>query len=104
MSTALIDPAKLADDVLNASIRHAIFGSDPAVIVKSPPGAGKTFLVECACAVAVGEAGMSVLVVTPNVTQAYDVARRLLGYDLPPFGSATRPAPGTSRRSDRERR
>ncbi|TPN49489.1 hypothetical protein FJ976_17315 [Mesorhizobium sp. B1-1-9] len=71
-----------ADRVLEAAIAHAIFGTDPMVIVESPPGAGKTYLVECAVAVAVANPRMRVLVVTPGVSQAYDVVNRLLDYDL----------------------
>src|SRR5580693_8888457 len=71
------------DHVFDETITHALFGHDPLVIVKSPPGAGKTFLVECATAVAVFEPGMRVVCITPGVSQAYDVAERLLGYDLP---------------------
>jgi superfamily I DNA and/or RNA helicase len=72
-----------ADRVLEAAIAHAIFGTDPIVIVESPPGAGKTYLVECAAAVAVANPAMRVLVVTPGVSQAYDVVDRLLEYNLP---------------------
>ncbi len=72
-----------ANQVLDAAVDHALFGTAPVVIVKSPPGAGKTFLVECASAVAVGAPGMRVVVVTPGVSQLYDIADRLLGYSLP---------------------
>ncbi|HIC81804.1 MAG TPA: hypothetical protein EYP07_12725 [Kiloniellaceae bacterium] len=61
----------------------AVHGADPMVIVKSPPGAGKTFLAECACAVATDNPRMKVAIVTPNVAQAYDIVRRLTAYDLP---------------------
>ncbi len=71
-----------ADRVLDAAVDQALFGTDPITIVKSPPGAGKTYLVECACAVAVAAARMRVLVVTPGVSQLYDIADRLLGYRL----------------------
>jgi hypothetical protein len=71
-----------ADRVLEAAIAHVIFGTDPMVIVESPPGAGKTYLVECAAAVAVAEPNMRVLVVTPGVSQAYDIVDRLLDYNL----------------------
>jgi hypothetical protein len=72
-----------ADRVLDAAVDHALFGSDPITIVKSPPGAGKTYLVESACAVAVAAPGMRVVVVTPGVSQLYDLGDRLLGYQLP---------------------
>jgi hypothetical protein len=72
-----------ANRVLDAAIERALFGTDPLTIIKSPPGAGKTFLVECACAVAVGAPAMRVVVVTPGVSQLYDIADRLLDYRLP---------------------
>jgi hypothetical protein len=72
-----------ANRVLDAAIERALFGIDPLTIVKSPPGAGKTFLVECASAVAVAAPAMRVVVVTPGVSQLYDVVDRLLGYRLP---------------------
>lgn len=72
-----------ADAVLNAAIGEALHGRSPLVIVNSPPGAGKTFLVECAAAAgAVGD-DMRVLCLTPGVAQAYDIAERLLSYALP---------------------
>lgn len=72
-----------ADRVIDEAIGNALFGPDPVSIVKSPPGAGKTFLVECAATVAVGRPAMRVAVVTPGVSQLYDIARRLLEYRLP---------------------
>lgn len=72
-----------ADRVINQAIDGALFGTDPISIVKSPPGAGKTFLVECAAAVATEQPLMRVVVVTPGVSQLYDIAGRLLEYRLP---------------------
>lgn len=72
-----------ADRVIDAAINHAIHGASPLTIVQSPPGAGKTFLVECASAVAATRANMRIVIVTPGVSQLYDVARRLLDYRLP---------------------
>jgi AAA domain len=72
-----------ADRVLDAAVNQALFGTQPITVVKSPPGAGKTFLAECACAIAVAEPRLRVLVVTPGVSQLYDIADRLLGYRLP---------------------
>lgn len=83
MSEAARDLQAEADLAVNEAINHAVHGSDPIVIIKSPPGAGKTFLVECACAVAVDAPNMRVVIVTPGVSQAYDIAERLLDYDLP---------------------
>lgn len=83
MTAAIQAATEDANRVLDAAIAHALFGTDPLVVVESPPGAGKTFLVECAVAVAVAEPQMRVVVVTPGVSQAYDVVDRLLDYDLP---------------------
>lgn len=83
MTSAIQRHQDRADRVLDAAIDHALFGTAPLTIVKSPPGAGKTFLVECATAVAVAHPAMRVVIVTPGVSQLYDVARRLLEYRLP---------------------
>ena len=83
MTTAIRQHQDQADRVLDAAINHALFGTAPLTIVKSPPGAGKTFLVECATAVAVAHPAMRVVIVTPGVSQLYDVARRLLEYRFP---------------------
>jgi hypothetical protein len=83
MNTALQERLDAADQVLDEAIEHAIFGTEPLVIVKSPPGAGKTFLVECAAAVAVETPAMRIAIVTPGVSQLYDIAERLLEYQLP---------------------
>lgn len=81
MSNSLAELQSNADDVVNDAIRAAIYGSDPIVIVDSPPGAGKTFLVECACAVALDQPQMRVAVITPNVAQACDIAERLTSFE-----------------------
>ncbi|MEM6554375.1 MAG: AAA family ATPase [Pseudomonadota bacterium] len=81
MSTNLATLQSAADDVVNDAIRAAIHGSDPIIIVDSPPGAGKTFLVECACAVALDQPQLRVAVITPNVAQAYDIAERLTSFE-----------------------
>ncbi len=83
MSTNLQLLCNDADRVLDAAVDHALFGTAPITIVKSPPGAGKTFLVECACTAAVAAPRMRVVVVTPGVSQLYDIADRLLSYRLP---------------------
>lgn len=84
MSPALQALCDDADRVIDDAIEHALFGTSPVAIVKSPPGAGKTFLVECAATVAVTPpSGMRVVIVTPGVSQLYDIGRRLLDYTLP---------------------
>ena len=72
-----------ADQMLDAAIEHALYGDAPLVIVNSPPGAGKTYLVECAAVAAAVAAGMRVICLTPGVAQAYDIVERLLAYNLP---------------------
>ena len=47
-------------------------------IVDSPPGAGKTDLVEKTVALAAQRLGLSVAVVTPTVEQSFDLVRRLV--------------------------
>jgi superfamily II DNA or RNA helicase len=81
--------------VLDEAIEFALFGTAPISIVKSPPGAGKTFLVECATAVAVAQPAMRVVVVTPGVSQLYDIGRRLLEYRFPriELGACQAPRP-----------
>lgn len=83
MPVALHAIAEHADRVLDEIVERALFGTDPVVVAKSPPGAGKTFLVECAAAVAVSHPRARVVIVTPGVSQLYDIVRRLLAYDLP---------------------
>lgn len=83
MTTTFQSLQESANRVLDTAIERSLFGSDPLTIIKSPPGAGKTFLVECATAVATAEPRMKVVVVTPGVSQLYDVVDRLLAYHLP---------------------
>jgi hypothetical protein len=75
-------PLPNADEILDAAIEHALYGDAPLVVVNSPPGAGKTYLVECAAVAAAVAAGMRVICLTPGVAQAYDIVERLLAYKL----------------------
>jgi hypothetical protein len=61
-------------DVLDAVVRSG----EPLVVVKSPPGAGKTHLVETVSATTVHYADLRVAVVTPRAEQSYDFVRRLV--------------------------
>jgi hypothetical protein len=67
------------------------------VVVVSPPGAGKTRLIESLVAVAVRELALRVAVATPRTEQMYDLVRRLLAnVDAMPITvlhSARRPLP-----------
>src|SRR5438046_1339316 len=83
MTNAITQRQDDADRVLDEAIEFALFGTAPISIVKSPPGAGKTFLVECATAIAVAQPAMKVVIVTPGVSQLYDIGRRLLEYRFP---------------------
>jgi hypothetical protein len=60
-------------EVLDAVLRRG----EPLVLVKSPPGAGKTRLVETVTAAGVHHGDLRVAVVTPRAEQSYDFVRRL---------------------------
>src|SRR5262245_4436859 len=81
--------------VLDAVLRE----NQPALCVNSPPGAGKTSLVEAVTATAVQHFGLRVGVVAPRIEQTYDIARRLV-VDYAPMRiellhSADRPPPAS---------
>lgn len=64
-------------DQVESSILDAVLGrAEPLVIIDSPPGAGKTGLVETISALAV-TLGLSVLVVTPKAEQGFALCERL---------------------------
>lgn len=73
-----------------------IKGGERLVLVDSPPGAGKTDLVEDVVAVAIQE-GVTVVVATPRVEQTTDLAMRLTEHfralTVQLFASETRPLP-----------
>ena len=60
----------------NAVLEAVLRRGEPLVIVDSPPGAGKTGLVETVSALAVS-AGLRVLVMTPKAEQGFDLLLRL---------------------------
>jgi hypothetical protein len=62
------------DRVLDLTLRQG----EPVVVVDSPPGAGKTWLVESVVATAVQYAQLRVAVVAPRTEQTYDFLRRLI--------------------------
>lgn len=63
-----------------SEVLRLVFGDgNRLVIVDSPPGAGKTHLVESAVSLA-REWGMSAAVVAPTNEQAFDLVRRLLDH------------------------
>lgn len=74
---------RLDADARREVLELVVYGRAEAVIVDSPPGAGKTELVETTAAVAV-DTGRPVLAVAPRNEQTYDLARRFVrDYGLP---------------------
>ena len=76
MTRAAQTPAAKADDALRALLRSQYEGV-PAVILDSPPGAGKTGAVERLAAQALGRRGERVMIAAQTNAQAIDLARRL---------------------------
>ena len=68
--------SRQADDAIRAVLR-AQYGCPPALIVPSPPGAGKTDLVERIAAQEAGLCGRRCVVVTQTNQQAFDLIARL---------------------------
>ena len=93
----IISPQQRAEaaegEVLNLVIRQG----QPLVIVDSPPGAGKTRLVEAVTGVAVMQCGLRVAVATARAEQSYELIRRLAddfpGLTLQPLIPKDRPLP-----------
>jgi AAA domain-containing protein len=78
------DPAPAAwdgQDVLSvpetAHVVHAAWSGDPAIVVPSPPGAGKTRLVTLLAAYLADRAGLHVGVAAQTREQAVQIARRI---------------------------
>jgi len=73
-----------AADIARDVLRCAIIDGAPLTIVDSPPGAGKTWLVERAISLATTQLRMNVCCVAPRASQGFDLVRRLLrGFNLP---------------------
>ena len=82
VATTLID--QLARDVARDVLDSAVIQGAPLTLVDSPPGAGKTWLVERALSLAATQARMTVCCVTPRAQRGFDLVRRLFdGFDLP---------------------
>lgn len=64
------------DDVVRDALR-AVLAGDPAVVIESPPGAGKSYLVELAVSSAVLIAAERAAVATQTNSQAVDIAHRM---------------------------
>jgi hypothetical protein len=77
----------LGHDILGeratAAVLHAVWSGDPAVVVPSPPGSGKTRLVTLLAAALAHRAGLRVAVAAQTREQAAEITRRLalLGSD-----------------------
>ena len=75
---------RIAADVAREVLDCSVIQGAPLTCVDSPPGAGKTWLVEQAISLATTQAGMSVCCVTPRARQGVDLAQRLVdGFELP---------------------
>lgn len=77
MSTAALDVDALAESATNEVMDLVFQRCEPCVIVNSPPGAGKTYLVESVVAVAARHFGLRIAVVAPQNEQVFDLLRRL---------------------------
>src|SRR3954451_16040143 len=91
-----VAPAMLgaADSVVGAAL-FAAWSGDPAVVVASPPGAGKTQLVVHLADQLHRRAGLKVAVAAQTRTQAFDLATRLAatGTAVGLLGSKESPRP-----------
>ena len=70
-------------DVNKHIIERVLREGCPLLNVESPPGAGKTALVEAMLVSAVGMAGMRAAVITPHAEQTYDLLRRVVSHYEP---------------------
>jgi AAA domain len=78
MRGAVANIAQRATDTVREVITLVLYRGVPLLIVDSPPGAGKTWLVEEVVAAALSSARMRVCVVTPRAKQGFDVLERLV--------------------------
>lgn len=85
LAPATLTPAELADEAVRAVLRTQWDG-EPAVRLDSPPGAGKTGVVERLAVQSLALLRERCMVATMTNEQAFDVARRLAsGYPRLPF-------------------
>ncbi len=98
MTAVRMDPAQLADDAVRSVLQSQWDGAG-AVRIDSPPGAGKTGIVERVAAQVMALQGERCMVATQTNEQAFDLARRLgqgfprLGFTI--FARAGLPIPPT---------
>lgn len=69
--------AAIMDDPCTAGVLHSAWSGDPAVVVPSPPGAGKTRLVALLAATLADRAGLRVGIAAQTRDQAVELARRV---------------------------
>lgn len=69
--------ADLLDHAVTADVLFRVWSGDPAVIVPSPPGAGKTRLVVLLAAALAHRAGLRVAIAAQTRAQARQIAQRL---------------------------
>lgn len=69
--------AAIMDDPTTAGVLHSAWSGDPAVVVPSPPGAGKTRLVALLAATLADRADLRVGIAAQTRDQAAEIARRL---------------------------
>ncbi len=75
--------AVILDDPTTAGVLHSAWSGDPAVVVPSPPGAGKTRLVALLAATLAVRADLRVGIAAQTRDQAAEIARRLGALDYP---------------------
>jgi hypothetical protein len=75
-AVAVWDGHDILADPVTAGVLHAAWSGDPATIVPSPPGAGKTRLVTLLAAYLAHRAGMRVGIAAQTREQALQIARR----------------------------
>ncbi|MFE5309912.1 AAA family ATPase [Isoptericola sp. NPDC056605] len=87
--------AVILDDPTTAGVLHSAWSGDPAVVVPSPPGAGKTRLVALLAAMLAVRADLRVGIAAQTRDQAAEIARRLGALDYPArlVWPAKQPAP-----------
>ncbi len=77
MNGTTLDPDTLAREATESVLDALLRQGAPCVVVNSPPGAGKTHLVESVVAVGAQHMNLRVGVVAPQNEQVFDLLRRL---------------------------
>lgn len=80
-------PAAATEHLRNPTLAQALFSvwsGDAAVVIDSPPGAGKTLLITVLAHQLQGRAGMTVAIAAQTRAQAVDVANRTAATGTPP--------------------